>query len=93
MKCSLYGIIGYRTHKPPLINREPEPEERAHFQPAVGDSVYIKPNQTSQQYDSSVLTISLKQGPYMATLRMRNRGVDSNIRVAHPLSMQHGVSK
>jgi len=29
----------------------------------------------------------------MATLHMRNRGVDSNIRVAHPLSMQHDVSK
>jgi len=75
------------------MNREPEPEEGAHFQPAMGDSVYIKPNQTSQQEDSGVRTISLKQGPYMATLGMRNRGVDSNIRVAHPRSMQHGVSK
>jgi len=44
MKCSLYGIIGYRTLKPPLMNREPEPQERAHFQPAVGDSVYIVQN-------------------------------------------------
>jgi len=40
-----------------------------------------------------MLTISLKPGPYMATLRMRNRGVDSNVQVAHPLSMQYDVSK
>jgi len=37
---SLYGILGYQTHYPFLMNREPEPEERAHFQPAAGDSVY-----------------------------------------------------
>jgi len=40
-----------------------------------------------------MLPISLKRGLYMATLHMRNRGVDSNIGVAHPLSMQHGMSK
>jgi len=40
-----------------------------------------------------MLTILLKAGPYMPILRMRNRGVDSNIRLAHPLSMHHGVSK
>jgi len=93
MQCVLYGIIGYRTHKLGLMNREPEPEERAHFQPAAGDSVYIKPNQTSQQLDSGMLTILLKPGPYRATFRMRNRVGDSNIRLAHPLSMLYGVSK
>jgi len=48
MKCSLYGMIGYRTDNPPLMNRELEPEERGHVKPAVGDAEYINPNQTSQ---------------------------------------------
>jgi len=40
LEFSLYGILGSQTHYPFLINRGPEPEERAHFQPAAGDSVY-----------------------------------------------------
>ena len=49
MKCSLYGIIGYHTDEPLLINIQQEPEERAEFQLAVGDLVYIKLNQTPLQ--------------------------------------------
>ena len=37
---SVFADVGYQTHYPFLINRGPEPEERAHFQPAGGDSVY-----------------------------------------------------
>jgi len=37
---SLYGIFGYQTHYLFIINRGPEHEEPAHFQPAAGDSVY-----------------------------------------------------
>jgi len=40
LEFSLYGILGYQTHYPFIINSGPEPEEHAHFQPAVGDSVY-----------------------------------------------------
>jgi len=40
LQFSLYGILGYLTHYPFLMNRGHEPEERAHFQPAAGDSVY-----------------------------------------------------
>jgi len=40
LEFSLYGILGYQTHYPFLINRGPEPEQRAHFQRAAGDSVY-----------------------------------------------------
>jgi len=40
LEFSLYGILGYQTCYLFLINRGPEPEERAHFQPAVGDSVF-----------------------------------------------------
>jgi len=40
LELSLYGILGYQTRYPFLINRGPEPEERTHFQPAAGDSVY-----------------------------------------------------
>jgi len=40
LELSLYGILGYQTHYTFIINRGPEPEERAHFQPAAGDSVY-----------------------------------------------------
>jgi len=40
LEFCLHGILGYQTHYPFLINRGPEPEERAQFQPAAGDSVY-----------------------------------------------------
>jgi len=40
LEFSLYGILAYQTHYPFLINRGPEPEEHAHFQPAAGDLVY-----------------------------------------------------
>jgi len=40
LEFSLYGILGYQTHYPFLMNRGPEPDERAHFHPAAGDSVY-----------------------------------------------------
>jgi len=40
LEFSLYGILGYQTDYPFLINRGPEPEECAHFQPAAGDSEY-----------------------------------------------------
>jgi len=36
---SLYGILGYQTHYPFLMNRGPDPEEGAQFQPATEDSV------------------------------------------------------
>jgi len=40
LEFSVYGILGYQILYPFLINRGPEPEERAHFQPAAEDSVY-----------------------------------------------------
>jgi len=40
LEFSLYRILGYQTHYSFLINRGRKPEERAHFQPAAGDSVY-----------------------------------------------------
>jgi len=40
LEFSLYGMLGYQTHYPFLINRGPEPEQRTPFQPARGDSVY-----------------------------------------------------
>jgi len=40
LEFSLYAILGYQTQYPFLINRGAEPEERAQFQPAAGDSVY-----------------------------------------------------
>jgi len=39
LEFSLYGILGYPTHYHFLMNRGAEPEERAHFQLAAGDSV------------------------------------------------------
>jgi len=50
-------------------------------------------NRSIQQSGSDILTIKLKPGLYMATLRMRNRGVDSNIREVHLPRMAHGASK
>ena len=40
-----------------------------------------------------MVIIKLKPGLYMATLRMRNRSVDSNIREFHLPCMPHGASK
>jgi len=49
LEFSLYGILGYQTDYRFLINRGPEPEERGHFQPAVGDSMYkAKPSHNNQ---------------------------------------------
>jgi len=49
LEFSLYGILGYQTHYPFLINRGPEPEERPHFQPAAEDAVYkAKPSHNNQ---------------------------------------------
>jgi len=49
LEFSLYEILGYQTHYPFLINRGPEPEERAHFQPATGDLLYkAKPSHNNE---------------------------------------------
>ena len=40
LEFSLYEILGSQTHYPFLKNRGPESEERAHFHPALGHSVY-----------------------------------------------------
>jgi len=50
LEFSLYVVLGYQTHYPFLMKRGPEPEERAHFQPAAGHSLY-KPKLSHHNQD------------------------------------------